>query len=57
MSEELDQLAIDNFRKYLQIKTVHPAPDYEGCVEFLLKLADELGMTHKVIEVSLCNLI
>ena len=53
MSEELDQLAIDNFRKYLQIKTVHPAPDYEGCVKFLLKLADDLGMIHKVIEVSL----
>lgn len=48
----MDQLAIENFRNYLRIKTVHPNPDYEGCVEFLVKMADEIGLEHKIIEVS-----
>lgn len=52
MLEEFDKLAIDNFRKYLRIKTVQPHPDYEGSVKFLVGMANELGMTHKIIEVS-----
>lgn len=53
MSEEFDNVAIDNFRKYLRIKTIQPNPDYEGCVKFLIEMANELGMTHKIFEVSL----
>ena len=49
----MNQLEIESFRKYLQIKTAHPSPDYEGCVKFLIGIANELGMTHKIIEVSL----
>lgn len=46
-----DASAIENFRKYLRIKTIHPDPDYAGCVEFLREMAGELEMEFKTIEV------
>lgn len=49
---EEDKRAIENFRNYLRIKTVHPAPDYQGCLKFLINMAEEIGLEHKVIEVS-----
>lgn len=52
MFEDLDKLAINNFQRYLRIKTVHPNPDYENCVKFLVELADELKLSHRIIEVS-----
>ena len=52
LNQEMDSLAIDNFRKYLKIKTVHPHPDYDGCVKFLIGMAESIGMTHKIIEVN-----
>lgn len=32
------------FREYLRIKTVQPKPDYDTCLQFLMRLADELGL-------------
>lgn len=50
-STEADFNAIENFRNYLRIKTVHPNPDYEICVKFLTGIAKELGLEHEIIEV------
>ena len=49
-----DCKAIENFRNYLRIKTVHPNPDYQGCLNFLLSIAKELELEHKIIEVCVC---
>ncbi|XP_072026052.1 aminoacylase-1-like isoform X2 [Amphiura filiformis] len=43
--------AVTNFREYLRIPTVHPDPDYEPAVDFLKRMAGELGLPIKVIEV------
>lgn len=50
--EESDLTAIENFGKYLRIKTVHPKPDYDGCVKFLTEIAKEIGLEHEIIEVQ-----
>ena len=52
MSTEADLKAIENFRNYLKIKTLHPNPDYEGCVKFLTGIADEIGLECEVFEVK-----
>ncbi|KAH7704446.1 Protein C10C5.4 [Aphelenchoides avenae] len=44
--------AVSKFRKYLQIKTEQPEPDYEGCKQFLLDYAKEMGVeawTHECV--------
>lgn len=51
-SKEADYSAIENFRNYLRIKTVHPNPDYELCVKFLTGIAKELELEHEIIEVN-----
>ncbi|CAJ0584244.1 unnamed protein product, partial [Mesorhabditis spiculigera] len=45
-----EDIAVANFREYLRIKSVHPKPDYEGCVKFLFRLADELGIQRRKFE-------
>lgn len=50
--DSFDLQAIENFRDYLRIKTVHPDPDYAGCVDFLKKIADDLELDFKTIEVN-----
>lgn len=52
---EADLRAIENFRNYLRIKTVHPNPDYVECVKFLIGIAEELGLEHEIIEVTTTN--
>ncbi|OMH81727.1 Aminoacylase-1A [Zancudomyces culisetae] len=42
--------SVQRFRKYLQIKTVHPTPDYENCAKFLLEQAAEIGLQGRVHE-------
>ncbi|XP_028142363.1 aminoacylase-1 isoform X1 [Diabrotica virgifera virgifera] len=49
--QALDQQAVNNFREYLQIPSVHPDVDYEPCVTFLEKQAKSLGLPAKVISV------
>lgn len=46
--------AVENFRKYLRIKTVHPDPDYDVCVKFLTGMAKDIGLEHEIIEVINC---
>ncbi|RKP23607.1 hypothetical protein SYNPS1DRAFT_3249, partial [Syncephalis pseudoplumigaleata] len=43
-------LAVENFRKYLRIRTVQPAPDYEGCAAFLKELAADVGLAYRRVE-------
>lgn len=53
MSEpDLHQVAIDNFREYLRIKTVHPNPNYTACLEFLKRMAHELKLEFRTFEVK-----
>jgi predicted ATP-grasp superfamily ATP-dependent carboligase len=49
----LESSAIENFRKYLKIKTVHPNPDYAGALKFLKDMANEIGLELQVIEVRI----
>lgn len=45
---EFDATAVENFREYLRIPSVHPDIDYEDCVKFLKKQAESLGLPVKV---------
>ncbi|KAK5638397.1 hypothetical protein RI129_012692 [Pyrocoelia pectoralis] len=44
----LDRQAVDKFREYLRIPTVHPDIDYEPCIKFLEQYARDLGIPVKV---------
>ncbi|KAK5645353.1 hypothetical protein RI129_006653 [Pyrocoelia pectoralis] len=46
--KELDTIAVENFRKYLRIQSVHPDINYEPCVEFLEKQARDIGLEFSV---------
>ncbi|CAH1185343.1 unnamed protein product [Phyllotreta striolata] len=48
----LDTLAVNNFREYLQIPSVHPNVDYAPCVEFLKKQAKTLGLPVQVFSTN-----
>uniref|UniRef100_A0A671SSI1 N-acyl-aliphatic-L-amino acid amidohydrolase n=1 Tax=Sinocyclocheilus anshuiensis TaxID=1608454 RepID=A0A671SSI1_9TELE len=39
------------FREYLRLKTVHPEPDYDAAVRFLERIAEELALPMKKVEV------
>uniref|UniRef100_A0A8C2L8D5 N-acyl-aliphatic-L-amino acid amidohydrolase n=1 Tax=Cyprinus carpio TaxID=7962 RepID=A0A8C2L8D5_CYPCA len=39
------------FREYLRLKTVHPEPDYDAALRFLERMAEELGLPIKKVEV------
>ncbi|MBN3285127.1 ACY1A protein, partial [Polyodon spathula] len=43
--------SVSLFREYLRIKTVHPEPDYEAALKFLDRIAAELGLPFKKVEV------
>ncbi|XP_031350585.1 aminoacylase-1-like [Photinus pyralis] len=43
-SKKLDAIAVENFREYLRIPSVHLDIDYEPCVTFLEKQAKEIGL-------------
>ena len=46
-----EHYAVGKFRRYLQIKSVQPDPDYSSCVEFLTEYAEELGLELTVVDV------
>ncbi|PVU97428.1 hypothetical protein BB561_000538 [Smittium simulii] len=46
----MEAQSVTRFRKYLQIKSVHPNPDYWGIVEFLKEQAQEIGLEFQVVE-------
>lgn len=52
MPQHQDDRAVQNFREYLKIRSVHPKPDYDGCINFLKKLAAEIGLKSKVIKLK-----
>uniref|UniRef100_H3DB38 N-acyl-aliphatic-L-amino acid amidohydrolase n=1 Tax=Tetraodon nigroviridis TaxID=99883 RepID=H3DB38_TETNG len=39
------------FREYLRLRTVHPDPDYDTALQFLERMAGELGLPMRKIEV------
>ena len=45
-----DDRAVELFREYLRIKSVHPKPDYDGTNAFLKRIADELQLPYKITE-------
>jgi len=50
MSEKnQNELAIQRFTEYIQIKTVQPEPDYDGAMKFLKSYAQELGLEYRAI--------
>ncbi|CAM6087947.1 unnamed protein product [Calypogeia fissa] len=52
--ESLEDIpAIQRFREYLRIPTVHPDPDYAPAIEFLTRQAEEIGLPvtiHQLVE-------
>ncbi|XP_023012522.2 aminoacylase-1 isoform X2 [Leptinotarsa decemlineata] len=50
--QALDKQAVNNFREYLQIPSVHPDINYDECVEFLEKQAKSLSLPIKVVTVK-----
>ena len=47
----MDNLSVERFVQYLQVKSVQPDPDYKSAVAFLEKYAKELNLKCKVVEV------
>ncbi|XP_023247640.1 aminoacylase-1-like [Copidosoma floridanum] len=45
---QLDTLAVENFREYLRIPSVHPNINYDDCVKFLDKQAKSLDLPMKI---------
>jgi len=43
----MDDVAINNFREYLRIPSVHPDVNYDSCVAFLKNQADDLGLSFR----------
>uniref|UniRef100_A0A3Q3XS88 Uncharacterized protein n=1 Tax=Mola mola TaxID=94237 RepID=A0A3Q3XS88_MOLML len=43
--------SVSLFREFLRLKTVHPEPDYDAALQFLDRMAQELGLPMKKIEV------
>uniref|UniRef100_A0A8C7DMU2 N-acyl-aliphatic-L-amino acid amidohydrolase n=1 Tax=Oncorhynchus kisutch TaxID=8019 RepID=A0A8C7DMU2_ONCKI len=43
--------SVNLFREYLRLRTVHPEPDYDAALRFLDRIAEELGLPMKKIEV------
>ncbi|OMH81423.1 Aminoacylase-1 [Zancudomyces culisetae] len=50
MTVDQEPASVSRFRKYLQIKSVHPKPDYESIKNYLIEQADEIGLEHQVVE-------
>ncbi|XP_071083031.1 aminoacylase-1-like [Haliotis cracherodii] len=50
MSEIREDPAVSLFREYLKIPTMHPDPDYSKAIDFLCKLAEDVGLDFKTIE-------
>jgi aminoacylase len=46
-----EDISVTSFRKYLQINTMHPNPNYGPAITFLQKLAEEIGLSTKVVTI------
>ncbi|KAM4651667.1 aminoacylase-1-like isoform 2-T3 [Discoglossus pictus] len=49
---ETEDAATSHFREYLRIQSVQPEPDYDGVVQFLVRMAKEIGLESKMLELS-----
>jgi len=47
-----NELAIQRFIEYIQIKTVQPEPDYNNALKFLKNYAQELGLDYRSITID-----
>ncbi|CAF0840138.1 unnamed protein product [Adineta ricciae] len=47
--ERENQVAIERFVQYIQIKTVQPKPDYQSAFEFLKNYAEELDLEYTLV--------
>ncbi|XP_069824786.1 aminoacylase-1-like isoform X1 [Dendropsophus ebraccatus] len=52
MDSTAENPSTTRFREYLRIQSVQPQPDYDGIVRFLLKMADEIGLEKRTLELS-----
>uniref|UniRef100_A0A1B6LLK0 N-acyl-aliphatic-L-amino acid amidohydrolase n=1 Tax=Graphocephala atropunctata TaxID=36148 RepID=A0A1B6LLK0_9HEMI len=52
MEPILDDKAVQSFKEYLRIKSVHPSCDYGGCIKFLKACANSLKLPVVVYEVA-----
>ncbi|KAL3268598.1 hypothetical protein HHI36_007705 [Cryptolaemus montrouzieri] len=50
--EQINDLALKNFREYLRIPSVHPNVNYNDCVKFLKQLAEDIDLPIEVIRVK-----
>ncbi|KAF5276178.1 hypothetical protein FQA39_LY18600 [Lamprigera yunnana] len=48
--QQMDKKAVENFRKYLRIPSVHPNVNYDDCVTFLREQAADLNLLFNVYE-------
>ncbi|XP_057184770.1 aminoacylase-1-like [Triplophysa rosa] len=46
-----EDTSVTLFREYLKVKTVHPQPDYDAALRFLERMAEELSLPMKKVEV------
>jgi len=46
----MEAKAVENFREYIRANTVHPDPDYGDAIKFLIKMAEEIDLEYKIIE-------
>nr|XP_006631117.1 PREDICTED: aminoacylase-1 [Lepisosteus oculatus] len=46
-----EDTAVSLFREYLRIRTVHPEPDYDAALKFLDRVAGELELPMRTVEV------
>jgi aminoacylase len=51
-NKNYNDLAIQRFVEYIQIKTVQPEPDYNRAFQFLNKYAQELDLKYSVITID-----
>jgi aminoacylase len=45
----MNEVAVQRFVEYIQIKTVQPEPDYKNALKFLKNYAQELGLEYQTI--------
>ncbi|EEB10556.1 Aminoacylase-1, putative [Pediculus humanus corporis] len=51
LEKKLNEIAVENFRKYLRIPSVQPNVNYEECVKFLTQQGKELNLDVKIFEI------
>ncbi|XP_061730314.1 aminoacylase-1A-like [Nerophis ophidion] len=56
-SVDIEDPSVGLFREYLRLRTVHPQPDYDAALRFLDRMAAELGLPMKKIEVCLGRVV